>query len=400
MEALEEFRLECRSWLEKNCPDSQRQPVVPAEQYWGGNKCSFASDDAEAWFNRMRDRGWIAPEWPVQYGGGGLDPQQAKVLKQEMQAINARPPIYGLGLWMLGPALLEHGNEAQKQEHVGGIIRGEARWCQGYSEPGSGSDLASLQCRAEDKGDHFVVNGSKTWTTAADQCDWIFCLLRTDTEAPKHNGISFVLIDMGTTGVSTSPIPLISGESEFCQTFFDDVIVPKENLVGELNEGWKVAKALLKHERKLMSEMVTNPPRAVLPPAMMARQYCDLSESGAIVDPAVRSELVSYEMDLQAVALTQFRIFEEHRNGIKSQVPLIMKYAGTELEKRKSELALKILGHNGLGWEGDEFSETELATTRAWAMSKAMTIAGGTSEVQLNLIAKNVLGLPAEYQGR
>lgn len=400
MNAKDDFRLECRAWLEQNCPESQRQPVVAAEQYWGGSKGEFASDDARVWFERMRDHGWTAPEWPVEYGGGGLDPQQAKILKQEMQAIGARPPVYGLGLWMLGPALLEYGNEEQKQRHIGAIVRGESRWCQGYSEPGSGSDLASLQCGAEDKGDHFLVNGSKIWTTAADRCDWVFCLLRTDTSAPKHQGISFVLIEMDSPGVSTSPIALISGESEFCQTFFDNVVVPKENLIGGLNEGWTVAKALLKHERKLMSEMVTNPPRSLMPPADLARAYCELSDDGAIVDSRVRSQLVDYEMDLQAVALTQFRIFEENRAGTPGQTPLVMKYAGTELEKRKSELALAILGHHGLGWDEESFSETELATTRAWAMSKAMTIAGGTSEVQLNLIAKNVLGLPADYHGR
>ena len=240
MQDLEQFRSEARQWLEENCPQSQRQPMTPEEQYYGGRNAEFPSEDAKLWFERMRDQGWIGPEWPTQYGGGDLTAQHSKIIKEEMRAIRARTPLYGLGIWMLGPALLEFGNEAQKQQHIRAIIDGKARWAQGYSEPGSGSDLASLQCRAEDKGDHFLVNGSKIWTTAADQCDWIFCLVRTDPDAKKQEGISFLLIDMDDPGISTTPIGLISGESEFCQTFFDNVKVPKENLVGELNNiiGW------------------------------------------------------------------------------------------------------------------------------------------------------------------
>ena len=228
---LEQFRSEVRQWLEDNCPASQRQPITPEEQYYGGRNAEFPSEDAKIWFERMRDKGWICPEWPTEYGGGGLSPQEAKIIKEEMKALRARTPLYSIGIWMLGPALLEFGNEAQKQQHIRAIINGEARWAQGYSEPGSGSDLASLQCKAEDQGDHFLVNGSKIWTTAADKCDWIFCLVRTNPDAKKQEGISFLLIDMDDPGISTSPIALISGESELCQTFFDNVKVPKENLV-------------------------------------------------------------------------------------------------------------------------------------------------------------------------
>jgi acyl-CoA dehydrogenase len=261
LEDLDQFRGEVRQWLETHCPQSQRQPMTPQEQYWGGRRGSFPSEDARLWFERMRDRGWTVPEWPKEYGGAGLSPQQGKILKEEMKRIKARTPLYGIGIWMLGPALLEYGNEAQKEQHIRAIVNGEARWAQGYSEPGSGSDLASLQCRAEDMGDHFLINGSKIWTTAADHCDWIFCLVRTDPDAKKQQGISFLLIDMDDPGISTTPIELISGESEFCQTFFDNVKVPRENLVGELNKGWDVAKALLVHERKLMSEMGSDSPR-------------------------------------------------------------------------------------------------------------------------------------------
>ena len=393
MEDLEQFRKDTRHWLEANCPPSQRLPNTPEEQYWGGRRGQFASEDAKTWFERMRDRGWTAPEWPTAYGGGGLTPQQGQVLKEEMKRIRARSPLYSLGLWMLGPALLEYGTEEQKQQHLRAIVNGELRWCQGYSEPGAGSDLASLQTRAEDQGDHFLVNGSKIWTTAADKSDWIFCLVRTDPTAKKQEGISFLLIDMASPGVSTTPIALISGESEFCQTFFDNVRVPKENLVGGLNQGWSVAKALLVHERKLMAEMGSESPRQEVPPVQAARDYLEFVD-GRIANSQLRSDLVSFEMRMHAIALTHMRGFEERANGQQSTVGLSMKYLGTEAMKEKNELLLAIMGSRGLGWEAPGFTPEELDTTRLWAGSKAMTIAGGTTEVQLNVIARSVLQLP------
>lgn len=393
MEDLDQFREDTRQWLEANCPPSQRQPSTPEEQYWGGRRGEFASEDSRLWFERMRDRGWTAPEWPTAYGGGGLTPQQGQVLKEEMKRIRARTPLYSLGLWMLGPALLEYGTEEQKQKHLRAIVNGEVRWCQGYSEPGAGSDLASLQTRAEDRGDHFLVNGSKIWTTAADKSDWIFCLVRTDTTVKKQEGISFLLIDMASPGVSTTPIALISGESEFCQTFFENVTVPKDNLVGGLNKGWSVAKALLVHERKLMAEIGSESPRQEVPPVQAARDYLEFVD-GRIADSQLRSDLVSFEMRMHAIALTHMRGFEERANGQQSTVGLSMKYLGTEAVKDKSELLLAIMGSRGLGWEAPGFTSEELDTTRLWAGSKAMTIAGGTTEVQLNVIARNILQLP------
>jgi acyl-CoA dehydrogenase len=391
MDSLDHFRGEVRAWLAEHCPESQRQRVIPGEQYWGGRRAGFASEDARRWFEAMRDRGWTAPEWPQAYGGGGLTETEAKVLKEEMKSINARAPIYSIGIWMLGPAILEYGSEEQKQRWVTATARGEIRWCQGYSEPGSGSDLASLQCKAEDQGDHFLVNGSKIWTTKADECDWIFCLVRTDPDAVKQEGISFLLIDMESEGVSTSPITLISGESEFCQTFFDNVRVPKENLIGGLHEGWSVAKSLLKHERKLMAEMGTDIP-SVEPRAMLADHVPMID--GRIADPELRRQMVEYDMMMHALGLTHFRGFEERVAGVAGDTALIMKYLGTEAEKDKGELLLALLGSQGLGWEGDGFSDDELRAVRQWAMSKTLTIAGGTSEIQLNIIAKRALGLP------
>lgn len=393
MQDPEEFRSEVRQWLQDNCPESQRQPITAEEQFWGGRRGEFPSEDARLWFERVRDKGWIAPEWPAQYGGGGLSAEQGKIIKDEMKRINARTPVYSIGIWMLGPAILEYGNEEQKQQHIRAIINAETRWAQGYSEPGAGSDLASLQCKAEDQGDHFLVNGSKIWTTNADKCDWIFCLVRTNPDVKKQEGISFLLIDMDSPGISTTPIALISGESEFCQTFFDNVKVPKENLVGELNKGWSVAKALLVHERKLMAEIGSDSPRKIVAPNEAAHKYLEF-ENGKIVDAQLRSDLVDYNMQMHAIALTHFRTFEEKARGVHSAAALVMKYLGTEAEKTKSELLLAIMGSQGLGWEGDSFTAEELDTTRLWAMSKAMTIAGGSSEIQLNVIAKSVLELP------
>ena len=396
MSALEQFRAETRAWLQANCPESQRQPVVKEELVWAGRQREFPSAEAQLWFERMRDKGWTAPDWPAEYGGGGLSAAQAQILDQEMKALSCRPPLYDIGLWMFGPALLEHGSEAQKREHIPKIIRGEIRWCQGYSEPGAGSDLASLKARAEDKGDHFLVNGTKIWTTQADKADWIFCLLRTDPDARKQQGISFLLIDMASAGVSTTPIGLISGESEFCQTFFDDVKVPKQNLVGELHDGWRVGKAVLKHERKLMSIMAEIIPKEERSIADMARDYVGLGADGKLRNASVREQLTRHLMNSQAEALTGYRLYQLGKSGAReTRLPLIMKYVSTSEQQRKDELMLAILGNRGLSWQDEAFTGNEKKLVQNWAFNKSYTVAGGTSEIQLNIIAKRALGLPS-----
>ena len=250
------FREQTRAWLEQNCPSEMRKPVTSEDDVcWGGRNWKFSSDAQKTWLQRMAEKGWTVPTWPREYGGGGLSGEEAKVLAQEMRALGCRSPLNSFGIWMLGPALLKFGSHEQKLEHLPKIARGEIRWCQGYSEPNAGSDLASLQTRAEDKGDHYIVNGQKIWTSYADKADWIFCLVRTDPAAKKHTGISFVLFDMATPGVTTKPILLISGKSPFCETFFDNVRVEKKNLVGTLNAGWDVAKYLLTHEREMIGGM-------------------------------------------------------------------------------------------------------------------------------------------------
>jgi len=395
MSTLEEFRTETRAWLEAHCPVSQRQPILKDEQIWAGKHRTFPSSEAQAWFEAMRDRGWTAPEWPTEYGGGGLSAEQAKVLQQEMTRLKCRPPLYDLGLWMLGPALLAYGNDAQKAEHLPRIVRGEARWAQGYSEPSAGSDLASLKTRAEDCGDHFLVNGTKIWTTRADLADWIFCLVRTNPDVPKQQGISFLLIDMESEGVSTTPIKLISGESEFCQTFFDNVKVPKANLVGELDNGWAVAKELLKHERKLMASMDAIVQKVDIGVVELARQKMALTADGALADSELRQRITAHLMNDDAMQALNERMFLQYKAGNSdSRLPLLIKHIGTAELQRKDEILLSILGNEGLSFEASE--DAELANiVQTWAYDKAHTIAGGTSEVQLNIIAKRALGLPS-----
>ena len=390
------FREEIAAWLIDNCPESQRQPIVREEQIWGGRRRQFPSEDAKAWFEACRDRGFTAPEWPAEYGGGGLNAGQAKVLSQEMSRLGCRPPLYCQGLWMLGPALLVYGNEEQKKQHLTAICRGEIRWAQGYSEPSAGSDLANLKTKAEDCGDHFLVNGTKIWTTKADEADWIFCLVRTSDSTPKQAGISFLLIDMASEGVSTSPIPLISGESEFCQTFFDNVKVPKANLIGELNGGWAVAKELLKHERKMMAAfegMLEKPAMELLE---LAHYAVGSDDSGRLNDAELRADISQHLMREKALGQLGERIYWQGKaKQSDPRLPLLMKHLGTSEAQAKDELIMRALGDEGLSMDDPAVSQGLRKMVKQWAFNKSLTIAGGTSEVQLNIIAKRALGMPS-----
>ena len=391
---LEEFRSEVRAWVEDNCPHTMRTPMPDGETVWGGRNAQFPHPDAKLWMERMAERGWTAPTWPTEYGGGGLSRDQNRVLQQELGRINARPALRSFGLMMLGPALLEFASDEQKAHYLPQIVKGEIRWCQGYSEPGSGSDLASLRTRAEDMGDHYLVNGSKIWTSYANHADWIFCLVRTDPDAPKHQGISFLLFDMASEGVSTKPIKLISGASPFCQTFFDNVKVPKAQLVGELNKGWTIAKRLLQHERASIASMGERPGRNTETLHDLAKRYVGES-NGGLADAVLRDRIAEHEMSAHAFALTTRRAAAEAKAGMADGAASSMfKYYGTELNKTKYDLMLEVMGSQSLGWEGDAFADAELTTTRSWLRSRANSIEGGTSEVQLNVIAKRVLGLP------
>src|SRR5579884_3299273 len=343
MTDLDAFRSETRDWLEANCPPEMREPMrSEADACWGGRNWTFASDAQRVWLERMVERGWTVPHWPQEYGGSGLSPVEAKVLKEEMARIGARNPLYSFGISMLGPALLKFGTEEQKKRFLPEIARGEIRWCQGYSEPGAGSDLAGLQTKAEDKGDHWLVNGQKVWTSYADKADWIFCLVRTSMES-KQGGISFLLFDMETPGVSTKPIPLISGSSPFCETFFDDVKVPKEQIVGEVNKGWDVAKYLLGHEREMIAGMGLGTSGSSV-------------TLGPVVNPAdalLRAEIAAFDVDALAFAAMSERFAAMWKAGEAHPAsPSMMKYAGTELNKRRNELAMAAGGSEALEWEG------------------------------------------------
>ncbi|RJF80536.1 acyl-CoA dehydrogenase [Oleomonas cavernae] len=392
MSDLETFRVETRAWLEENCPPAMRQPVRSEDDAcWGGRNAKFSSPDQKLWLDRMAARGWTVPDWPKEYGGGGLSPAEAKILRGEMARLGCRSPLQSFGIWMLGPALLKYGNEAQKQEHLPKIARGEIRWCQGYSEPNAGSDLASLATSAEDMGDHFLVNGQKIWTSYADKADWIFCLVRTDRSS-KHNGISFVLFDMASPGVSTKPILLISGYSPFCETFFDNVKVLKENLVGELNKGWDVAKYLLGHEREMISGMGLGDTAKFLPETALKTVGRD--EQGRLDEPVLRGRIALFEVRAAAFKAMAERFMDELKAGKAHPAqPSMMKYYGTELNKARHELIMAAGGSDALEWESE--ASKGGAAPRAWLRTKANSIEGGTSEVQLNIVAKRILDLPS-----
>ena len=394
MTDLETFRAETRAWLEENVPESMRQPMRSDEDTnWGGRRADYSKNpDQKLYMDRMASRGWTVPDWPKEYGGGGLTPPESKVLREEMAKLRCRNPLNSFGISMLGPALLKYGNEAQKKEHLPKIARGEIRWCQGYSEPGAGSDLAGLQTFAEDKGDHYVVNGSKVWTSYANYADWIFCLVRTD-KTKKQGGISFLLFDMDSPGVSTKPILLISGYSPFCETFFDNVEVPKENRVHDENKGWDVAKYLLGHEREMISGMGLGGGSGN-PLVDGAIATIGLDASGKLADPVLRGQIALFEVRAKAFSATSERFIDELKAGKAHPAqPSMMKYFGTELNKARHELLMAAGGSDKLEWESEATSNG--AAARAWLRTKANSIEGGTSEVQLNIIAKRILELPS-----
>ncbi|HEY5680001.1 MAG TPA: acyl-CoA dehydrogenase family protein [Pseudomonadales bacterium] len=387
------FRDDVRGWLEENCPPSMRTPL-PADEYpGGGRRAVYGNPDTGVWMQRMAERGFTVPLWPTEYGGAGLDAGENQVLQEELRRINARPALLGMGISMIGPALLEFGTEAQKREHLPKIARGEIWWCQGYSEPNAGSDLAGLGTSAVEDGDDYIVNGQKIWTSGADRADWIFCLVRTDPSAPKHEGITFILFDMASPGVTVKPIELISGYSPFCETFFDNVRASRRNVVGEPNKGWTVAKRLLQYERTSIGGIGGSSQKAATLEEI-AREALGTVD-GRIADADLRAGILRHRMNDRAFGLTMKRSVQQTAAGIAPGAESsFFKYYGTEQNKGRYELLMSLLGTRGLGWSGPGFSDEERDATRAWLRSKANSIEGGTSEVQLNVIAKRILGLP------
>ncbi|EKS33723.1 acyl-CoA dehydrogenase family protein [Afipia clevelandensis] len=392
MSDLEKFRSETRAWLDANCPPEMRKPVADeSDVFWGGRNTKFSSEPQRLWFERMRDKGWTVPDWPKEYGGGGLNLEETKILRQEMAAIRARLPLSSFGIWMLGPALLKYGNEEQKREHLPKIAAGLIRWCQGYSEPNAGSDLASLQTRADVDGDDYIINGQKIWTSMANFADWIFCLVRTDFSAKKHDGISFILFDMASKGVSTKPILLISGKSPFCETFFDNVRVPRSHVVGTVNRGWDVAKYLLQHERSMISGLGER--GGGRPLGQVAANSIGADDRGQLDDAVLRGQIAAFDVDEAALACAAERAVDLAKAGQGHPAySSALKYYGTELNKRRYELLMSAGGADALEWEGPRSHEGALA--RSWLRTKANSIEGGTSEVMLGIVAKRILDLP------
>ena len=390
---VETFRAEAREWLEANYPASLRaDPEAGTRMMMGGFK---PTGDHLVWKQRMADKGWGTPTWPKQYGAGGLTPAEARVLGQEMDRIGAYNPMVGMGLSMFGPTLLEYGTEAQKQRHIPSIVKGDLRWCQGYSEPGAGSDLASLTTKCEDAGDHWKINGQKIWTSGAQYADWCFCLVRTDT-SKKHEGISFVLINMHQSGVETRPIKLIAGSSPFCETFFTDARAEKDDMIGPYNGGWTVGKRLLQHERSGQGGSRMTGGSSI---SDLAKKYVGVDVQGRIADSDLRTRLTANQMDARAHALTIERVRLESKGNVNpSAATSIMKNSGTWIGQTRAELLLEIMGGHGLGWEGEAFAKDELEAVRGWLSGKAWTIFGGSQEVQSNIVSKRILGLPDTTQ--
>ena len=393
MGELADFRADVAAWLAENCPEGVRGPgPIPN----GSSKIEL-DPDMKRWQEACIERGYTAPTWPTEYGGGGLSPQFAKVLYEEMAAVKARSPLMGMGTAMIGPTLLEYGTEEQKQRHIPKIVRAEVQWCQGYSEPNAGSDLAALTTKAEDKGDHYVINGQKIWTSGAATADWMFILVRTDPDAPKHEGISFMLLPMDQPGVTTKPIRLISGSSPFCETFFDDAVAQKEDLVGELNKGWTVGKRLLQFERSGIGGLtggarVADPGQSLI---KAAKNYVGETDSGTIADDDLRNDVLNLNMQRNALNLTAKRVNEETKSGTPGAATSIFKIVGATLQRDTADLKRELMGFRGLGaHEEVGFNADELKATEEFLHLRTTTIYGGSSEIQANIIAKRVLGLP------
>ncbi|WP_281290626.1 acyl-CoA dehydrogenase family protein [Sphingomonas montanisoli] len=385
----EAFRAEARAWMEDNFPPSLAfKNPVPYQ-----NDAPYAEGDPDwiVWRDRMAEKGWGAPGWPKIYGGGELGHAEIKILTEEMRRIGAFNPMKMTGYTMLGPTLLEFGTEEQKAQHLPGVAAGTSRWCQGFSEPGAGSDLASLQTRCVDMGDHYLVEGQKIWTSGANHADWCFALVRTDTSS-KQGGISFLLIDMKSEGVETRPITLISGSTHFCEMFLNAVKVPKDNLVGELNKGWGIAKRLLQFERDSLSEGRGEG----VPLLPLAQERVGTDADGRIADSDLRTRLVAHAMRAQAYNLTMGRIAAEGKAGQRNDalVP-VLKNLGSDVAQVRADLIMEILGEQGLGWSGEGYSDVELDASHQWLHARAFSIYGGSFEIQNNIAAKVLLGLPS-----
>jgi acyl-CoA dehydrogenase len=352
-----------------------------------GGRIAARNPDTDVWMRRAVERGFTVPRVSVEYGGAGLSAEQAGVLAEEMAGIGARPPLLGSGISLLLPTLLRFGSEEQKKQHVPMIARGDVRWCQGFSEPEAGSDLASLRMSAVRDGADFVLNGQKTWTSFATESDWMFVLARTDPEAPKRDGISMFLVDMTSPGLSVRPIRQISGDDEFCESFFDDVRVPADNVLGELNDGWTVAKFLLRAEREDVRPWLEG---------TYSYPVVDLWREAPRAEPELWLRVVDNELDRLGLDALMLRAAKAARDGDRrvERFASVVKVFHTEYQQERADLSVLLRGGDGLSWRGEGVAQSDLDLTRSWLTSRAFTIAGGSTEIQLNTISRQWLGLP------
>ena len=388
VEPLDAFRSEVRDWLADNFDPALKGRHNPMGMVDGPTDMS---PDMAAWRKALGERGFGTPTWAKEYGGAGLSNEEARILSEEMGKIGAYNPIGGLAVMMFAPTLMEYGTEEQKREWLPPLSDGSLRGCQGYSEPNAGSDLANVQSFAEDKGDHYVINGQKTWQSGGQWADFCFGLFRTD-KSTKHDGITFLIVDMDQPGVERRPIKMISGLSPFCETFFTDVKVPKENRVGEEGKGWTIGKRLLQFER---AGIGGGGARAMMRSlADHAKRYVEVTEDGEIADQELRLKIIKHEMAVRNFMGTVGRAQREAREqGGPSATSSVLKNVGAKLAQERTDLMVEIMGMQGLGWEGEGFDPEELKTTRTWLWNRAVTIYGGSTEIQNNIISKRVLGM-------
>ena len=392
MSTLDAFRTETRSWLEENCPPGARKPgYVPI----GSTKIEL-EPETRLWQERMAEKGWTTPTWPKEYGGAGLGKEEYRILIEELQRINARPPLTGRCVNYIGPTILEFGTDEQKAKWLPICSAGKGAWAMGYSEPGAGSDLASLNTRAVKDGDNWVINGSKIWTSDATKCDYIFILCRTSPDKPKHQGISLILVDMDQPGVKVSPIQLISGESPFCETYFDNAIAPVDDLIGGVDNGWTVGKRLLQYERSTHAGINTSGSEGGRDRSDYVQDIVlkhQTTSDGSMIDADVRDDLIRYRMDRQSIECTRQRVVEETQTLAPGFASSAVKLSNALNIQDGDELIVKSMGTEGLRWQNADDGQAA-ASLKRWLYQKSLTIAGGTMEVQMNIIAKRVLGLP------
>jgi alkylation response protein AidB-like acyl-CoA dehydrogenase len=383
----EAFRKEVRSWLKKNLPkkDKAVSELMPHDP----ERVRLAKE----WQRKLYDAGYVAMSWPKEYGGQNADAMRQTIVNEELVLARAPGLVGASGLLMLGPTLIQYGTEEQRRRYLPKILTAEEIWCQGYSEPGAGSDLASLRTRAEIVGDEFIVNGQKVWTSNAQFSDWMFCLVRTDPDAPKHRGISYILIDMNTPGITVRPLVQMTGDAGFNEVFFDNVRVPRTNLVGELNQGWMVANNTLFHERNLLGS-TTRTQLMMQNLIRLARSHQRYGKPAA-GDPIMRQKLSSL---LTRVEAMKYHSYRQLTNAIKGRPPgvgaMVNKLVGTELNHDICALALEIMNSYAPLKKGAAHVINYGTWQYEFMFTLGLVIGGGTSEIQKNIISERGLGMP------